>query len=1121
MTNLQDLVYKQGQAGVTKASATIVFNNANKAQSPVGWEQYDKITVTRQVVIGGRNKYLINGHNAPVNKVQNLFHSVQLNVNNPHFLIMQGRITTVLNMKPPEILGLVEEAAGTRMFESKKQATLKIIEKKQRKVDEINRVLAEEITPTLEKLRRERGDYLQWANNQKDVERLKRFCVAWQYTQAHRLLTSSTGEVRKMEEDVAQASKAVRKDTEELSRIKNKVKALIKKRDEEMQGQCEAMEKEVNQLANQLVQETAALQHQRESLQSELQGKSKLEKSEEEASASISGKESELAEARAREEQLNSENKALSKKVQDLQRQHQAAAAGVAVAEGDAESTSFADSISKAKREVTALGTETKQTELKIKHLSGELKAKQKQSGAQQKEIQELQSTLEKTRSKHAALEQQLCSFDFNPEQEQEVLVAKKALEQKHAETEEQISALSAQLSRLEFAYVDPEKGFDRSRVKGLVAKLFRVNDGTTMLALEVTAGGKLWNVVVDTEETAKKILQHNQFKQRITLIPLSKISSREAKPQVVRTAKQLVGEKNVELAKSLVQYDPSVEAAINFVFGNTLVCADLQSAKRVTFHKDVHMRSVTLAGDSFDPAGTLTGGSAAPASSSLLKRIGELTELKLRSESELEELTALKARAEALQATGSKYRNVKREEELARHELTLAEQRVNQTAQHRFIANVQKMEEELREAETRIEELHRASEIAERKVKELEEESKTFADHREEKVKLVQINLNEARRQLKESTKQLKAAQQRSSQLAEELEELRNEVVSLGEQISTAESAIKKMESTISSLSEKVSAHKKQHDEAKAALEETRERLEESSSEIQELVKGRESVAKRITDNELSVKKLQHEITRFHHDQANAKKFVQQYEAKYSWIEAEKQFFGQPNLEYDFEAHDPEKATAQLERLQQKQEQLSKTINRKVLAMWEKAEQEYTELKKKKEIIENDKSKIESAIKELDQKKKEALQVTWQKVNQDFGAIFSTLLPGASSSLQPPDGHSLMEGLEFRVSFGDVTKENLSELSGGQKSLLALSLILALLRFKPAPMYILDEIDAALDLSHTQNIGHMLRTHFKESQFIIISLKEGMFKNANVLFKTKFVDGVSTVTRTALKNDK
>lgn len=72
--------------------------------------------------------------------------------------------------------------------------------------------------------------------------------------------------------------------------------------------------------------------------------------------------------------------------------------------------------------------------------------------------------------------------------------------------------------------------------------------------------------------------------------------------------------------------------------------------------------------------------------------------------------------------------------------------------------------------------------------------------------------------------------------------------------------------------------------------------------------------------------------------------------------------------------------------------------------------------------------------------------------------------------------------------------------------------MILALLQFKPAPMYILDEVDAALDLSHTQNIGQLLRTRFKGSQFIVISLKEELFNNANVLFIAKFRDGTSIV---------
>lgn len=157
---------------------------------------------------------------------------------------------------------------------------------------------------------------------------------------------------------------------------------------------------------------------------------------------------------------------------------------------------------------------------------------------------------------------------------------------------------------------------------------------------------------------------------------------------------------------------------------------------------------------------------------------------------------------------------------------------------------------------------------------------------------------------------------------------------------------------------------------------------------------------------------------------------------------------------------------------------------------MIEKAEGEYLELLRKRKVIENDKKKIQGVIEELDVKKKSELQRTWIKVTRDFGSIFSTLLPGAKAKLEPPEGMQAWEGLEVKVAFGDVWKESLSELSGGQRSLLALSLILSLLLFKPAPMYILDEVDAALDLSHTQNIGNMLRTHFSQSQFIVVSLK-------------------------------
>merc|ERR1712048_247703 len=167
------------------------------------------------------------------------------------------------------------------------------------------------------------------------------------------------------------------------------------------------------------------------------------------------------------------------------------------------------------------------------------------------------------------------------------------------------------------------------------------------------------------------------------------------------------------------------------------------------------------------------------------------------------------------------------------------------------------------------------------------------------------------------------------------------------------------------------------------------------------------------------------------------------------------------------------------LDELEKLQNKLGKNINKKAMAMFEKAEQEYKDLLQKRDIILNDRRTIEQVIKDLDEKKGETLRRTWAKVNKDFDSIFSTLLPHTNAKLEPPEGMDPTEGLEIKVAFHEVWKQSLTELSGGQRSLLALSLVLALLLFKPAPMYILDEIDSALDLSHTQNIGHMIRTHF------------------------------------------
>merc|ERR1711936_342027 len=209
-------VYKNGQAGVTKASVSITFDNRDKKQSPLGYEQYDEVIITRQVVIGGKNKYLINGANVQANRVKDFFCSVQLNVNNPHFLIMQGRITKVLNMKPPEILSMIEEAAGTMMYESKKQQAQKTIEKKDQKLREINDILNEEITPTLKKLKEERSTYLEFQKIQRELEHLTKLWLAFKYLSAEQSAEKLENDKKIVEENLTKLQNTIVENVKQL-----------------------------------------------------------------------------------------------------------------------------------------------------------------------------------------------------------------------------------------------------------------------------------------------------------------------------------------------------------------------------------------------------------------------------------------------------------------------------------------------------------------------------------------------------------------------------------------------------------------------------------------------------------------------------------------------------------------------------------------------------------------------------------------------------------------------------------------------------------------------------------------------------------------------------------------
>ncbi|KAF9881810.1 putative RecF/RecN/SMC N terminal domain-containing protein [Colletotrichum karsti] len=1110
--NLQDLIYKRGQAGVTKASVTIVFDNRDKKKSPIGFEEYATISVTRQIVLGGTSKYLINGHRAQQQTVQNLFQSVQLNINNPNFLIMQGRITKVLNMKPVEILAMIEEAAGTRMFEDRRDKALKTMAKKEMKLQEITGLLKEEIEPKLEKLRTEKRAFLDFQQTQNDLERLTRVVVAHDYVRYQEKLEQSAADLEGKKQRRKDLEESATRLKSEISHLEEDAKRVRAQRDKELKkgGKAQGLEEAVKKHSNEIVRLATVMDLKKSSMAEEKEKKTAVEKTVSELEATLQSKTQAYEDIKAKFDAVKDD---LEKQTQDAESKEELLQTlQTGVASKDGQESGYQGQLQDARNRATAAVTEQEQAKMKIAHLEKRIKEDEPRAKKAKEQNADLLKDLEGLRSQAQKLEKELGKLGFQPGQEEELYKQQSVLQQQIRGLRQEADGLRRKVANIDFNYADPVPNFDRSKVKGLVAQLFTLDKQHTQAgtALEICAGGRLYNVVVDTEVTGTQLLQGGKLRKRVTIIPLNKIAAFKASAQAIATAQRIAPGK-VNLALSLVGYDHEVSAAMEYVFGNTLICADADTAKKVTFDPNVRMRSITLEGDAYDPSGTLSGGSSPNSSGVLvtLQKLNDITRQLKEAEGSLQQLqhTIASEKSKLDHA-----RKIKQELDLKSHEIKLAEEQISGNSSSSIIQEVENMKETIAQLKTDTAEAKKRHAEATADVKRIEKDMKDFDNNKDAKLVELQKSLDKLRADLAKNSASVKALQKDVQSAQLDSEQVAGDLSAAREQLQEVEVAIKAQEQDIEDLVKQQASLQDTLDGVQAELDDERAKLHGFDDELHALEDATRSKNARIAEESLEMQKLGHQVDKFHKEQESAVQRVAAMEKEHEWIADEKDNFGRTGTPYDFKGQNIAECKATLRNLTDRFQGMKKKINPKVMNMIESVEKKEVSLKHMMKTVIRDKKKIEETIISLDDYKKKALEETWTKVNGDFGQIFNELLPGSFAKLDPPEGKSISDGLEVKVSLGKVWKQSLTELSGGQRSLIALSLIMALLQFKPAPMYILDEVDAALDLSHTQNIGRLIKTRFKGSQFIVVSLKDGMFQNANRIFRTRFSEGTSMV---------
>lgn len=1108
-SNLQDLIYKRGQAGVTKASVTIVFNNNEISKSPIGFENCPTISVTRQIVLGGSSKYLINGHKAQQQTVLNLFQSVQLNINNPNFLIMQGKITKVLNMKPLEILSLIEEAAGTRTFEERKDKAQKTMAKKEAKLTEIRDLLKEEIEPKLEKLRNEKRNFLEYQQTQIDLEKLSRIVAAHDYLKLSKSFTNHTNFLNQHESQLSELNFKIEKLNIEIGNLNDDLNQVKKQRESELDN--EGKLKELEQLEQHLTNEITRLSTSKDIIQDNLKEetlkRTNLQLQVEELSILLAKNTFENFEA-----EFNLANAELSKLKEDYNRNEELISTlSTGVSSTGGINTGYTAQLNEVKEKLNVSQTFIQTSNLKITHLLNQIKQDQsKLAHAKSENEALLLSTLQYKAEIHNKEFELKSKLGFDPNTVSDLKQREAVLTGQSNKLRQELNYLERDLGNLRFNYSKPSPDFDDSQVRGIVAQLFNLPEESNdqAVALQICAGGRLYNVVVDNSEVASQLLERGQLKRRVTMIPLDKINSKSLDPLIVQYAKKLAPNK-VELALNLINFERELIKAMEYVFGSTFICNDPNTAKAVTFDQRIRSRSITLDGDIYDPEGNVSGGSRKNNSSILLK-IQHFNNISENYNQVNQELTQVKQELNRVEQLIHNSKSLLNELDLKKYELSLLEKKLASNPSAMILQTNETNKAEIADLSKKIQEEGQNCETYNQDIERITKDISEFNNDKGTKLNDMKRDIAKMKRTIQQKQSDLDKQTVKFQAIQIDSEQQKSDLKSIEESIEGSTTAIEELNAELLKALENVTNLANRLQVVKTELDDERSNLLSLDDEINELIQIIQVKNTVINESKLAIQKLSHELEKSESITNSLKKNLDQIIHDHDWVTdsniLDNLIQKYPNINLD-------ECNSQLGVLQEKFQGMKRKVNVNIMNMIDNVEKKETSLKHMVKTIEKDKNKIVNTIDKLNGYKRDTLNTTYQKVSVDFGAIFADLLPGSFAKLVSVDLMDVTKGLEVKVKLGEVWKESLVELSGGQRSLIALSLIMALLQFKPAPMYILDEVDAALDLSHTQNIGHLIKTRFKGSQFIVVSLKEGMFTNANRVFRTRFQNGTSVVS--------
>ncbi|KAM1206162.1 hypothetical protein FF1_006838 [Malus domestica] len=1096
---------------VLSAFVEIVFDNADN-RIPV-----DKEEVRLRRTIGlKKDEYFLDGKHITKTEVMNLLESAGFSRSNPYYVVQQGKIASLTLMKDSERLDLLKEIGGTRVYEERRRERNKI-----KQIVQVVQYLDERLKE-LDEEKEELRQYQQFDKQRKSLEytiydkelqdaRQKLAEVEDARNKVSETSTKMYNTVLDAHEKSKELDKILKDLTKELQTLDKEKEAIEKRRTEAIKKRTE-LQLDVNDLEEKKTGNTRAKEDAMKQLQS-------LQKE-------IKDSEEELKKINPLYDNQVKMEMEITKGIMEREKQlsilYQKQGRATQFSSKAARDKWLQKEIDDLERVLSSNLAQEQKLKVEIARLDAELSDRDVYIESRRTEIATIESLISQSHD----------GFNHHKTQRDKLQDERKSLWRKETELSAEIEKLRAEVEKAEKSLDhatpgDVRRGLNSVRkicreynicgVFGPIIELLDC-DEKFFTAVEVTAGNSLFHVVVENDEISTQIIRHlNSLKGgRVTFIPLNRVKA----PRVTYPQNSDV----VPLLKKL-KFAPNYTPAFSQVFARTVVCRDLDVATRVA--RNDGLDCITLEGDQVSKKGGMTGGFYDHRRSKLkfMHIIMQNTKSINMKEEELEKIDrSITELVTEQQKIDAKRAHDKSELEQLKQDIANANKQKNLIS--KACGNKKKS---LADVETQITQL-RASMAMKRA-----EMGTDLIDHLSPDEKDLLSRLNPEIADLKEKLISCKTDRFETETRKAELET--NLTTNLERRRQELEAIISSVETE--NYNGEAEIKMQELNDAELLVKDATEQLKR----VSESIDSQSKQLKRIKDEKTALKTLEDKYERTLQDEA---KELEQLLSKRNVFLAKQEEYSKKIRELGplssdaFEAYkrrgikDLHKA---LHRCNEQLQQFSH-VNKKALDQYVNFTEQREELQKRQAELKAGDQKIDELIKVLDQRKDESIERTFKGVARHFREVFSELVQGGHGHLvmmKKKDGHHDDDdqdedgprdadlegrvekyiGVKVKVSFtGQGETQSMKQLSGGQKTVVALTLIFAIQRCDPAPFYLFDEIDAALDPQYRTAVGNMIRrlADMANTQFITTTFRPELVKVSDKIYAVEHKNRVSRV---------